>query len=276
MFLKLKYLTLILSLALPVIADAEQSRGRGQHRGQGGQGQGRQGVEHRGPSGRPRADAPRPGTRTPRADALAPPAGLAQALLPAGARRLPTSPPNARYANWRRWPQTGSSWWKYYKFDGYPVGGYYGGSYLGYDTGAPAGQEPSDAPVSAAMATNKGLLQLAITPATGLDYYVDGVYIGSSSNLGDQFEINAGARQVEVRARGYKPATFDTRIDEGRVTTVRGALEAEPQAQQAPRNTGSRVVYVIPGCYMGNTKPEKGTLPAGCDVRKMVTRGAGL
>lgn len=121
----------------------------------------------------------------------------------------------------------------------------------------------------------KGLLRLDITPAVALEYFVDGVFIGTSSQLGTEFEMNAGARQVEVRARGYKSIIFDSRIDEGRVTTFRGTLETIEQPQ-APRNPGSRVMYVIPGCYIGNARPEPSALPAGCDIRKMVTRGNGL
>jgi hypothetical protein len=35
-------------------------------------------------------------------------------------------------------------------------------------------------------------------------------------------------------------------------------------------------MYVIPGCYIGNSKPDASALPAGCDVKKMVTRNSGL
>jgi hypothetical protein len=264
MFHKLNYLTLLLLVALPLTVDAQQ-RGRGRDGGQGGQGgQGRHPAEGRqSPQGR----------QSPRAAALAPPPGLAQALLPAGARRLPTSPANAPYANWRQWPQNRS--WGKHRFNPYPFGSYYAVPYSGYSEYGVGQETQQEEPAPVAATTNKGLLQLVITPATGLDYYIDGLFIGSSSNLGSEFEVNAGARQIEVRARGYKPATFDTRIDEGRVTTVRGALEPSEQAQ-APRNPGSRIVYVIPGCYMGNNKPEQSALPAGCDVKKMVTRGAGL
>ncbi len=208
---------------------------------------------------------------------MSPPKELAQALLPAGARRTPTSrfaTPSHRVDRDNR---NHRSWWNRQRFNPYPFGygGYYAVPYAGFDSGVGAYAEPPVEPEPLTEAANKGLLRFVITPATGLDYYVDGTYIGSSSNLGAEFEINAGARQVEVRARGYKPATFDARINEGRVTTLRGALEAVEQ-RQPPRSTASRVMYVIPSCYVGNTKPEAASLPAGCDVRKMVTRGAGL
>jgi len=35
--------------------------------------------------------------------------------------------------------------------------------------------------------------------------------------------------------------------------------------------TGSRTLYVIRGCYLGNVKPEAERLPPGCDISKMKT-----
>src|SRR5687768_7696569 len=103
----------------------------------------------------------------------------------------------------------------------------------------------------------KALSRLEFTPAIGgMESYADALLIGSTSTVGMEFELNAGARQVEVRARGYKPLVFDARIDEGRITTLRGMLEPMEQPQP-PRNPGNRVMYVIPGCYIGNSKPEQ-------------------
>jgi hypothetical protein len=31
-------------------------------------------------------------------------------------------------------------------------------------------------------------------------------------------------------------------------------------------------MYVIPGCYMGNARPEPGALPKGCDIGRLITR----
>lgn len=251
MFHNLKFVTLVMITALPLVADAQQR----QHRG--------------------KQQEPQQRARSARAEAMAPPEQLAQTLLPAGARRTNERLQDPR-GRWNRWPQSERPWWKHQR-RGYPSGhatqgGFFGVPYGGYDFGVDQDDETSSAPPPAAPSTNKGLLRFDMVPATGLEYYIDGVYIGSSSNLGSEFEVNAGARQVEVRARGYKPATFDKRIDEGRVTTVRGALEAAEQPP-APRSTGRQVMYVIPGCYMGNAKPAASTLPDGCDIRKLVTRG---
>jgi|SRR5687768_16814164 len=243
----LKSIVVLMLVAFPLVADA-QSRGRGQQS---------------------RA-------RSPRAEALAPPPGLAEMLLPAGSRRPPTVRFDGRHDDWRRWPQESRGWWRQQQFGRQGYGSFYAVPYTGFSPYAPGEVEsPYVPPPATTAATTKGLVRLEITPAVGVEYYADGVFIGQSSQLGTQFEMNAGARQIEVRARGYKSLVFDARIDEGRVTTLRGALEAIEQPQ-APRNPGSRVMYVIPGCYIGNAKPEQSALPPGCDVKKMITRGGGL
>ena len=216
-------------------------------------------------------------SQSPRAAAMAPPRALGPALGPAGSEPFrsyfPPPPRDFRHRGPQfdrgRFPHRPGRW--------YPYGNYYAVPYSGYSTYIP-GEEyearPQEPLPPASM--TKGLLRLEITPANApMEYYVDGMLIGSSSTLGLEFELNAGARQVEVRARGYKPLVFDARIDEGRITTLRGILEPIEQPQQ-PRAQGSRVMYVIPGCYIGNAKPEPSALPAGCDVKKLVTRGNGL
>ena len=45
--------------------------------------------------------------------------------------------------------------------------------------------------------------------------------------------------------------------------------EPPPPPFVAP--TGSRTLYVIPGCYLGNVKPDLDRLPAGCDISRMKT-----
>jgi hypothetical protein len=240
----LKSIAVLMLVAFPLVADA-QSRGR---------------------SHQSRA-------RSPRAEALAPPKGLAELLLPAGSRVPPTVHFGGRHDDRRRWPQTGHGGWRQQPYAPLGYGSFYAVPYTGYSPYFPGEvEDPYARPVEAMI---RGLLRMEITPAIGVDYYVDGVFIGPSSQLGTQFEMNAGARQVEVRARGYKSLVFDARIDEGRVTTLRGTLESIEQPQAA-RNPGNRVMYVIPGCYIGNAKPDPRALPAGCDVKKMITRGSGL
>jgi hypothetical protein len=85
-------------------------------------------------------------------------------------------------------------------------------------------------------------------------------------------ELNAGARRVEVRAAGHKPLVFDVRLVEGRETTFRGALEPLTRPAPPPQATGNRTMFIIPGCYLGNSRPSPTELRAGCDIKNLVTR----
>mgnify|MGYP001197268852 CR=1 FL=1 len=154
-------------------------------------------------------------------------------------------------------------------------GGHYAVPYSGYYAYEDAGYSvPPPEAAPAAMSTT-GVLRLEITPATGLQYYIDGMFIGSSSDLGTQFEVNAGARRIEIRAEGYKPVVFDARFNPGETITRHSALERVQAAAALPRATGSTTMFVIPGCFMGNARPDPSALPKGCDIRRLTTR-AGL
>ena len=176
-----------------------------------------------------------------------------------------------------RWPQTHRPRWKGQQFRRpLPFGSYYAVPSFGYGFGyfGPAAEEsyaPPPPTREPERIVTTGLLRLEITPATGLDYYVDGLFIGNSSTLGTQFQLNAGPRRIEVRATGYKSLVFDTRIVAGGETVFRAALE--PLVQPLPpRATGNPVMYIIPGCYMGNTRPTATDLRPGCDINKLITR----
>src|ERR671915_722963 len=69
--------------------------------------------------------------RSPRAEALARPDGLAEALLPAGARRTPTSRFESPRDSWGRWPQTERGWWRHQRFGRQPFGTFYAVPYTG-------------------------------------------------------------------------------------------------------------------------------------------------
>ena len=56
--------------------------------------------------------------------------------------------------------------------------------------------------------------------------------------------------EVEVPARSREP-------------------ERDPEPPFVP--TGDRIVYVIPGCYVGNVPPREVKLPATCDLAKLTT-----
>ena len=242
----MRYLLVLVALMLPLTAGAEQ-RSRSQR-----------------PAQTPRATQPQPVI----------PSSVARERQHRDMRgeRSPSS--------WRRWHQQGqmppgrfrrSSRYPFFGGSYYalPYSGYYGyysGEDVGYSAASPAGAEV------ASMRT-AGMLRLDITPATGLQYYVDGMFIGSSSDLGTEFEVNAGARRIEVRAEGYKPLLFDARFVPGGMVTRRGALEPlHDSATLNPRATGSRTMFVIPGCFMGNARPDPAALPKGCDIARLITR----
>ena len=242
----MRYLVVLIVLLLPINAGAEQ-RSRSQR-----------------PAQTPRATQPK--------------AVIPSSVAPIERRRLDMRGERS-HSSWRRWHQQGQMpAWRFrrgsrYPFFGgsyyaLPYSGYYGfypGEDAGYSTAPPAESE------LASMRT-AGTLRLDITPATGLQYYVDGMYIGSSSDLGTEFEVNAGARRIEVRAEGYKPVVFDARFVPGGLVTRRGALEPLQDSAPLPRAAGNRTMFVIPGCFMGNARPDPGSLPKGCDIARLITR----
>lgn len=141
---------------------------------------------------------------------------------------------------------------------------------------APVPFEPPAAPM--------GALRLEVEPKESLQIFVDGAYVGTPADLGDELELAPGTRRIELRANGYRTLVFSAEIVDGRSITYRGSLERDeaprpsapsssaPIAPVAPAvPAGSRVMYVIPGCYLGNVSPKGVNLPAGCDLSKLTT-----
>ena len=126
-----------------------------------------------------------------------------------------------------------------------------------------------------------GAMRLEVEPKESLQIFVDGVYIGTPADLGDEIELRPGTRGIELRAGGYRTLAFTAEIADGRLITYRGSLEriaasaprtdAAPAAIAPPAPAGSRTMYVIPGCYLGNVSPKNVALPAGCDLSKLTT-----
>ncbi len=137
----------------------------------------------------------------------------------------------------------------------------------------PAPPEPAPPPM--------GVLRLEVEPKESLQIFVDGVYIGTPADLGDEIELAPGTRRIELRARGHRTLVFTAEIADGRSITYRGTLEsvaasaprtdAPAAALAPPPPAGSRVMYVIPGCYLGNVSPKNVALPASCDISKLTT-----
>lgn len=125
-----------------------------------------------------------------------------------------------------------------------------------------------------------GRLRLEIEPPDLPQLFVDGVYVGTLGDLRNEIDLEPGARRIELRASGYETLTVDVRIVGARTLTYRGTLdraapdaptgdEEETPAPPAVVPTGSRTIYAIPGCYLGNVHPKEVTLPAGCDVARL-------
>jgi len=161
---------------------------------------------------------------------------------------------------------------------GYYSNGYITSGYVGSSLPTEVAVEPPLPPEPPLPA--RGALRIEVEPRELLQIFVDGVYIGTPADLGDAIELRIGARRIELRAPGYRPLVFDAEIPPDRLITYRGALEPNSPAAAIPppapkppvvAPTGSRTMYVIPGCYMGNVSPKDMTLPAGCDIKKLTT-----
>jgi hypothetical protein len=128
-----------------------------------------------------------------------------------------------------------------------------------------------------------GALRIEVEPKESLQIYVDGVYLGTPADLGDELELTPGTRRIELRAREHHSLVFNAEIVDGRSITYRGSLEPAPQAPQVPKApqapeavapaviAARATMYMIPGCYLGNVSPKSVALPAGCDISKLKT-----
>jgi hypothetical protein len=126
-----------------------------------------------------------------------------------------------------------------------------------------------------------GFLRLEVEPRDSIQIFVDGVYIGTAADVGDDIPMVAGVRRIEIRARGFKPLIFDAEILDQRSITYRGSLDRDeavrPEPPPAavtvapPAPPGSTTMYMIAGCYLGNVPPKASELRAGCDISKLTT-----
>jgi hypothetical protein len=108
--------------------------------------------------------------------------------------------------------------------------------------------------------------------------FVDGYYVGLAEEFGlggRGINLDAGPHQVELRAPGYETLTFGVAIEPDSIVRYRGEMQpiaTKPAAATAPPEpTAMKSFYVIPNCYAGD-KPPTGTLPKGCDLKKLQTR----
>ena len=107
--------------------------------------------------------------------------------------------------------------------------------------------------------------------------YVDGFYAGLAEEFGLRgraLDLPPGPHHVELRAADYETLTFSVMIEPNGIVRYRGDMQRRssstpPHMPSQPATRKS--VYVIPNCYAGD-RPPTGTLPPGCDLKKLQTR----
>jgi hypothetical protein len=140
---------------------------------------------------------------------------------------------------------------------------------------------PQDSPpISPEQRPSTGMLWMDIEPAGDWQLFVDGFYVGTTSEFRSGLELDAGPHAIEIRAAGYDTLRFAVNISASRSMTYRDTLSASNGA--SPLSPSARVpepaasvvpmtLYVIPGCYAGNVPPEVSTLPKGCEQSRLST-----
>lgn len=121
-----------------------------------------------------------------------------------------------------------------------------------------------------------GYLQFQVQPGTA-EVYVDGFYMGTVDDFRRVIpgrSLDPGPHRVELRAAGYETVTFDVRIMPNETITYRRNLDEVRPASERPVVAAPpvpRTLYVIPGCYAGDTPPRAVRLSPSCDVSKVRT-----
>ena len=176
---------------------------------------------------------------------------------------------------------------------GYPPGPFYPGYGYGYGYGAyyPGYYDPGYySPYDMSLAETSQRYRQRMVERGGLvlqtipdmaQVYVDGYYVGLAEEFGLRgrvMDVEAGTHRIELRAPGYETLAFSVVVAANDTVRYRGDMQplstkpsviAVVAAQSQP--AAPRSFYVIPNCYAGD-KPPSGTLPKGCDVKKLQTR----
>jgi hypothetical protein len=135
----------------------------------------------------------------------------------------------------------------------------------------------------AAPLVDTGFLRLEVEPRVDLQVFVDGLYLGTIADLGEELELRLGVRRIELRAPGHRTLVFETEIVSDRTIVYRGTLEpiaSAPRAPAAPISSATPAspvspannkIFLIPGCYLGNVLPTAAMMRPGCDLNKLTT-----
>jgi hypothetical protein len=129
------------------------------------------------------------------------------------------------------------------------------------------------ASVEAAPPPAVGQLRVEVSPGVIGQVYLDGYYVGTTEDLSRPLVVTSGRHSIEIRADGYQPAQDDIAVAAGRAVTYRRPLTPAPAVNRAPpvvESAAPKTFYVIPGCYVGDIRPEEGTVPSGCDPRRAI------
>jgi hypothetical protein len=125
-----------------------------------------------------------------------------------------------------------------------------------------------------------GRLRLELQPGVVPQIFVDGYYVGTLDDFNSELILETGAHQVELRADGYETLRLNVQVFSDRSITYRSALKSSgampapvPQVPAPPEvpPPARAMIYVIPGCYVGNVPPRDAGLPAGCDPSRATT-----
>ena len=135
-------------------------------------------------------------------------------------------------------------------------------------------------PAAEAPAAPRGFLRLFVTPRRA-DVIVDGIYEGTVDDFGGTGEraLPSGVHRVRLETEGYEPVEFDVRVPDNDTITLRRDLylrspEPAPPVAAAPTAAPGRVpkvIYAIPRCYLGDSRPRQDQLPAGCNIADLRT-----
>jgi hypothetical protein len=150
--------------------------------------------------------------------------------------------------------------------------------YPSYDPSAiPLPGEPAAAAIAA---QQEGFLRLVVSPRSA-GVFVDGVYEGTVDDFGGIGEtpLPAGLHRVRLEAGGFEPVEFDVRVPANDTITLRRELEPRrvpplpppPAAEPGTASAKPKPIYVIPRCYLGDSRPQQDDLPAGCNLADLRT-----
>ncbi len=109
------------------------------------------------------------------------------------------------------------------------------GTTLGYGVGSSATYVTPPPPQAAPQppVVETGFLRLEVEPRVDLQVFVDGLFIGTIADIGDELELRLGVRRIELRAPGHRSLIFDTEIVSDRTIVYRGALDRIAPASPA-------------------------------------------